>query len=76
MSSIRRRGRFYSGPAEVAPGGSATPRVTRSAAAATADPADPAAMREGYHMGDHLHGSDAGLRAVGESIDLSLFAAD
>jgi lysophospholipase L1-like esterase len=40
---------------------------------AFADPADPAQMREGYHMGDHLHGSDAGLRAVGESIDLSLF---
>ncbi len=43
---------------------------------AFADPADPQAMREGYHMGDHLHGSDAGLRAVGESIDLSLFSAD
>ncbi len=24
-------------------------------------------------MGDHLHGSDAGLKAVGDSIDLSLF---
>jgi len=41
---------------------------------AFADPADPAAMRDGYHMGDFLHGTDAGLRAVGESIDLSLFA--
>ncbi|MFC3100174.1 SGNH/GDSL hydrolase family protein [Altererythrobacter lauratis] len=40
---------------------------------AFADPADPAAMREGYHMGDFLHGSDAGLQAVGESIDLALF---
>jgi lysophospholipase L1-like esterase len=40
---------------------------------AFADPADPAAMRDGYHMGDFLHGSDAGLRAVGESIDLALF---
>jgi lysophospholipase L1-like esterase len=40
---------------------------------AFADPADPRQMREGYHMGDHLHGSDAGLKAVGESIDLSLF---
>lgn len=40
---------------------------------AFADPADPAKMREGYHMGDHLHGSDAGLKAVGESIDLALF---
>lgn len=42
---------------------------------AFADPADPRAMREGYHMGDHLHGSDAGLKAVGESIDLKLFKA-
>lgn len=41
---------------------------------AFADPVDPRQMREGYHMGDHLHGSDAGLKAVGESIDLSLFA--
>ena len=40
---------------------------------AFADPADPAKMRDGYHMGDHLHGSDAGLKAVGESIDLKLF---
>jgi len=44
--------------------------------AAFADPADPKQMREGYHMGDHLHGSDAGLKAVGDSIDLSLFKAD
>jgi len=43
---------------------------------AFADPADPQAMRDGYHMGDFLHGSDAGLKAVGESIDLSLFAED
>lgn len=43
---------------------------------AFADPAEPRQMRDGYHMGDHLHGSDAGLRAVGESIDLALFAAD
>jgi lysophospholipase L1-like esterase len=40
---------------------------------AFADPTDPARMREGFHMGDFLHGSDAGLKAVGESIDLSLF---
>jgi lysophospholipase L1-like esterase len=43
---------------------------------AFADPADPARMREGYHMGDHLHGSDAGLKAAGDSIDLALFQAD
>jgi lysophospholipase L1-like esterase len=43
---------------------------------AFADPADPAAMRAGYHMGDFLHGSDAGLKAVGDSIDLALFEAE
>jgi lysophospholipase L1-like esterase len=40
---------------------------------AFADPADPQQMREGYHAGDHLHGSPEGLKAVGESIDLALF---
>ena len=43
---------------------------------AFADPADPAAMRNGYHMGDFLHGSDAGLKAVGDSINLALFEGD
>ncbi len=43
---------------------------------AFAEPGDPSTMREGYHMGDFLHGSDAGLRAVGESIDLELFAPE
>jgi lysophospholipase L1-like esterase len=40
---------------------------------AFADPAEPRQMREGFHMGDHLHGSDAGLKSVGDSIDLALF---
>jgi lysophospholipase L1-like esterase len=40
---------------------------------AFADPADPQQMRDGYHFGDHLHGSDAGLKAAGEAIDLKLF---
>jgi lysophospholipase L1-like esterase len=40
---------------------------------AFADPTDPAAIRAGYHMGDHLHGSDAGYQAVADSIDLALF---
>ena len=40
---------------------------------AFADPNDPQKMREGYHFGDHLHGNDAGLKAAGDSIDLSLF---
>jgi lysophospholipase L1-like esterase len=43
---------------------------------AFADPADSAKMRDDYHMGDFLHGSDAGLKAVGESIDLTLFVPD
>lgn len=37
------------------------------------DPAHPARMADGLHAGDFLHGSDAGYRAVAESIDLSLF---
>jgi lysophospholipase L1-like esterase len=37
------------------------------------DPADPAKMRDGYHMGDFLHGTDAGYKAAAESIDLGLF---
>jgi lysophospholipase L1-like esterase len=41
---------------------------------AFADPADPQQMRNGYHMGDHLHGSDAGLKAAADSIDLKLFS--
>ncbi len=32
---------------------------------AFADTADPRQYRDGYHMGDHLHGSDAGLKAAG-----------
>jgi lysophospholipase L1-like esterase len=37
------------------------------------DPADPLKMRADYHMGDFLHGSDAGYEALAASIDLSLF---
>ncbi|MGW6602945.1 SGNH/GDSL hydrolase family protein [Streptomyces sp. NPDC055036] len=37
------------------------------------DPADPSRIRGDLHMGDHLHGSDAGYAALAESIDLSLF---
>ena len=43
--------------------------------AAMRDPADPAQIRAGYHMGDHLHGSDAGYRAMAAAIDLRLFAS-
>ena len=38
------------------------------------DPADPASIRPGYHMGDHLHGNDTSYQAVADSIDLGLFA--
>lgn len=37
------------------------------------DPAHPDRMLPAYDSGDHLHPSDAGYRAMGESIDLSLF---
>ena len=37
------------------------------------DPAHPARIRDGFHAGDHLHGSDAGYHAVANSIDLTLF---
>ena len=41
--------------------------------AATRDPADPAHMRKAYDSGDHLHPGDAGYKAMGDAIDLSLF---
>ena len=37
------------------------------------DPAHPDRMLPVYDSGDHLHPSDAGYRAMGESIDLTLF---
>jgi hypothetical protein len=30
-------------------------------------------MKDGLHSGDNLHGSDAGYRALADSIDLKLF---
>ncbi|MEU4746111.1 SGNH/GDSL hydrolase family protein [Actinosynnema sp. NPDC023658] len=36
------------------------------------DPADPVRTRDGFHAGD-AHGSDAGYRALADSLDLSLF---
>lgn len=38
-----------------------------------ADAADPARMKAAFHVGDSLHGSDAGYAAVAQSIDLNLF---
>jgi len=41
--------------------------------AAVRDPAHPDAIAQGLHAGDHLHGSDAGYRAIARSIDLAIF---
>ena len=41
--------------------------------AAFRDPARPTQMKDALQAGDHLHGSDAGYRAVADSIDLALF---
>lgn len=43
--------------------------------AITRDPANPEAFLPAYDSGDHLHPSDAGYKAMGESIDLALFRA-
>jgi lysophospholipase L1-like esterase len=37
------------------------------------DPEDPARVAAGFDLGDHLHGNDAGYRALADSIDLGLF---
>ena len=36
------------------------------------DPGKPTQMKEGFHAGDHLHGSDAGYAAMAAAIDLAL----
>ena len=41
--------------------------------AAIRDPSKPSQIKDGYHMGDHLHGSDAGYQVMANSIDLNLF---
>lgn len=41
--------------------------------AAMRDPMKPTRIRDGFHAGDHLHGSDAGYRAMAAVIDLSMF---
>ena len=40
---------------------------------ATRDPSDPKKLLAAYDSCDHLHPSDAGYKAMGEAIDLSLF---
>jgi lysophospholipase L1-like esterase len=41
--------------------------------AALRDPAKPSTIKDGLHMGDHLHGNPAGYRALADSVDLNLF---
>jgi hypothetical protein len=41
--------------------------------AAVADPATPTQLLPAYDTGDHLHLNPAGLRAMADAIDLSLF---
>jgi lysophospholipase L1-like esterase len=41
--------------------------------AAVRDPQEPTQIKEGFHFGDHLHGSDAGYDAMAAAINLSLF---
>lgn len=41
--------------------------------AAIRDPAKPSRMRADWHAGDWLHPNDAGYRAMGDAIDLTLF---
>jgi lysophospholipase L1-like esterase len=40
----------------------------------TQDPANPTHFNAAYDSGDHLHPNDAGYKAMGEGIDLQLFA--
>ena len=40
----------------------------------TRDPANPTRFNADYDSGDHLHPKDAGYQAMGDAIDLSLFA--
>ncbi len=41
---------------------------------ATRDPAHPGAFLAAYDSGDHLHPNDAGYKAMGDAIDLSVFS--
>jgi len=40
--------------------------------AAIRDPANPTRIKEGFHPGDHLHGTDAAYQAMAGAIDLVL----
>jgi lysophospholipase L1-like esterase len=40
---------------------------------AWSDPAHPGQIKAGWHIGDHLHGNDAGYKVLADSVDLKLF---
>lgn len=42
--------------------------------AAVRDPKNPTKLQAAFDSGDHLHPNDAGYKAMGDAIDLSLFA--
>lgn len=42
--------------------------------AATRDPQHPTKIQAAFDSGDHLHPNDAGYKAMGDAVDLSLFA--
>jgi lysophospholipase L1-like esterase len=42
--------------------------------AATRDPEHPTRIQAAFDSGDHLHPNDAGYKAMGDAVDLSLFA--
>ncbi len=37
------------------------------------DPTRPSQILPAFQVGDHLHGDDAGYRALGDAVDLGLF---
>jgi lysophospholipase L1-like esterase len=42
---------------------------------AVRDPSHPTRFQPQYDVGDHLHPSDVGYRAMAEAVDLALFKA-
>ena len=36
------------------------------------DPANPTQIRDGFHPGDHLHGTDSAYAAMAAAVDISL----
>jgi hypothetical protein len=47
--------------------------IEASRLAEASDPARPSRVKDEFLADDHLHGNDAGYRAMADSIDLSVF---